>query len=532
MRCAVGRVRCLGTCQPPRLVLSTPGWLRARPLASLASSALSGVASCSWREKRCRGTWDLLLGELELAVTARPLGRGTLSTRCDFQVLEARAVNGTSAPARGSWVKVAAAGSERLPWPSASRALCTGEACGEGRGSRPRNGSKSASTAPRPRRIGRSQAIAKRARRPCGSSRSRYKRAELAKLLPGSHSRMPPASRLAARLADLSHAQLVEIAAAGCEASAEVKNRADALLAAHKPLAQWAVEGVLLSSDLVPHLLAPLQLEDGAAAAVCSRWAEGWKATSEGRRRLTRVALDFPQDLLGTRSLDMAVVPGGDEQLVVRSDTTVRILARDMSSCQQLRACRSTWLHRRQRGVHLRDRRWRHMPASLTTAPRSRATKIRTSASPTLCSRPVGCSSACSTMRSDDTQDEIVALDAQTLQPRHRFGLSLLNGARGMAVVGEELFVCDTGNDRLQVFSLAGEHRRSITGEWKRPQALCFVKDRLYLIEEADDDEDEEGELINPLQGRRIFVLSLQGDTLQVYTHPSRGKPSGRSLLL
>ena len=157
------RVRCLGTCQPPKLVLSTPGWLQARRLASLASSALSGAASCSWSLKRCRGTWDLLPAELELAIAARPLGRGTLSTRCDFQVLEARAVNGTSAPARGSWVKVAAAGSERLPWPSASRALCTGEVCGEGRGSRPRNGSKSASTAPRPRRIGRSQAIAKRA---------------------------------------------------------------------------------------------------------------------------------------------------------------------------------------------------------------------------------------------------------------------------------------------------------------------------------------------------------------------------------
>ena len=138
---------------------------------------------------------------------------------------------------------------------------------------------------------------------------------------------MAPASRMAARLADLSHAQLVEIAAAGCEASTQVKNRADALLAAHKPLAQWAVEGVLLSSDLVPHLLAPLQLEDGAAAAVCSRWAEGWKATSEGRRRLRRVALDFPQDLLSKTSLDMAVVPGGDEQLVVKkSDDMVRIL--------------------------------------------------------------------------------------------------------------------------------------------------------------------------------------------------------------
>ena len=133
--------------------------------------------------------------------------------------------------------------------------------------------------------------------------------------LDAAQAEMPPhASRIAARLADLSHAQLVEIAAAGCEASTQVKDRADAILAAHKPLAQWAVEGVLLSSDLVPHLLAPLQLEDGAAAAVCSRWAEGWKATSEGRRRLTRVALDFPRDLLGKSSLEMVVVPGGDEQ--------------------------------------------------------------------------------------------------------------------------------------------------------------------------------------------------------------------------
>ena len=71
---------------------------------------------------------------------------------------------------------------------------------------------------------------------------------------------MEPVSRIALRLVDLSHAQLLEIAAAGCEASTEVRNLADAKLAAHKPLAQWAVEGVLLSSDLVPHLLAPLQL--------------------------------------------------------------------------------------------------------------------------------------------------------------------------------------------------------------------------------------------------------------------------------
>ena len=99
-----------------------------------------------------------------------------------------------------------------------------------------------------------------------------------------------------------------------------------------------------------------------------------------------------------------------------------------------------------------------------------------------------------------------------------------------MAVVGEELFVCDSGNDRLQVFSLTGEHRRSITGEWKRPAELCFVKDRLYLIEGQNYDRDEEDELINPLLGRRIFVLSLQGDTLQVYMHPVEGQTFSENL--
>jgi hypothetical protein len=92
-----------------------------------------------------------------------------------------------------------------------------------------------------------------------------------------------------------------------------------------------------------------------------------------------------------------------------------------------------------------------------------------------------------------------------------------------MVVVGERavcLFVCDKENDRLQVFSLAGEHRRSITGEWVLPLALCLVKDRLYLVEEEDC------ELVNPRQGRRIFILSLQGEILQVYTNPVEGDHS------
>ena len=128
----------------------------------------------------------------------------------------------------------------------------------------------------------------------------------------------------------------------------------------------------------------------------------------------------------------------------------------------------------------------------------------------------------------DFEPDAIIAVDAQTLQPRHRFGLGLLNDAHQLAVVGDELYVCDTRNHRLQVFSLTGEHRRSVTGEWRSPLSLCCAKDRLYLVE-RDPSEDEghdvhalnEDEGANLLQGRRILVLSLEGDILQVVTHPT-----------
>ena len=141
-------------------------------------------------------------------------------------------------------------------------------------------------------------------------------------------------SRLAMRLAELSHAQLLQIALAGCEASSDVNNLADAFFAEHKPLPQWAVESVLLSDDLVPHVLAPLELEDGAAAAVCSCWADAWKATGENRRHLRRVPFSIPQELLGMADyFELATIPGGNDGrdwLLVRSGGTVRVLLRSV----------------------------------------------------------------------------------------------------------------------------------------------------------------------------------------------------------
>ena len=343
---------------------------------------------------------------------------------------------------------------------------------------------------------------------------------------------MVPSSRVALRLGELSHAQLLEIAIAGCEASSEVKNLADAFIAAQKPLAQWAVEGVLLSSDLVPHVLALLQLEDGAAAAVCSTWADAWKTTGEGRRHLRRVAFDIPQDLLGIADyFEMLAISGDDteQQLIVRSGGTVRILARSM--CTEISFDfafdrEDSLLAADERSIYVvvrsdnpvTARRLTHHGTEVASYEDPHKFPFRGVLAP-------GGLLFCIVQGMDDDEYEIIALDAQSLQHRYRFGLGLLNGATELVVIHEELFVCDMENNRLQVFSLDGEHRRSITGEWKRPTGLCFVKDRLYLVEQAneDEDEEEEGELFNPLRGRRIFVLSVQGDTLEVFQNPVDG---------
>ena len=359
----------------------------------------------------------------------------------------------------------------------------------------------------------------------------------------------PSSPRLAARLSELSHAQLLEIAVAGCEASLEVASRAEAFLTTHKlshphhvswstwfshsldlSLQPELVEGVLLSSDLAPYVLAHLQLEDGAAAAVCSLWAEGWKATSEGRRRLTRVNFDFPGDLL-TDFDDLGVILREDqdrdqEQLVVSSGHTVSILDRSMNIvdrflCEDRLGC-ITADTQSIYGTNSFDSIIR-----LTHDGAVDSTYEDPDGSPRYMYCPVlapGGLLFCVSYnyeQNDCELDEIVALDAHSLEPRYLFGKSLLNDARGLALVGEELFVCDMKNDRLQVFSLTGEHRRSITGEWKRPSSLCVMKDRLYLVEHYESEADGPYK-DSQARARRIFVLSLQGDTLQVYPLPIR----------
>lgn len=253
-------------------------------------------------------------------------------------------------------------------------------------------------------------------------------------------------SRLAMRLGELSHAQLLQIAVAGCEASSDVNNLADAFFAEHKPLPQWAVESVLLSNDLVPHVLAPLELEDGAAAAVCLCWADAWKATGENRRHLRRVRFNIPQELLGMADyFELATVPRGNgDWLLVRSGGTVRVLSRGAPQYTPANPIFNSPFERddsiiaadaygvyvvvrRVHGDEVTVRRFSYNGFEIASYEDPTKFPFRGVLAP-------GGLLFCVGQGLEAFTDEILALDARTLQPRFRFGLSLLDRASDMVV--------------------------------------------------------------------------------------------------
>ena len=324
-----------------------------------------------------------------------------------------------------------------------------------------------------------------------------------------------PRQRLSLRLGQLPHDVLADLAAQLCSESPALQAAAEECMAAHNLLPHETVERVLLSPDLVPLVLGPLKAEDGAAAAVCSQWLAGWKATNEPRRRLKQVPLDFPEELTAHKYVQMVVTPDG--RLVVCTGSKMHTLDRSMHVLQTVAGDHNGVIAASDDSVfyacHYTQALYRTSHDGTVDA------EYRLEGHCFHCPvlAPGGllfCVMSVFENGDDLGQDEIIALDAQTLQLRHRFGLELIDEAWQLTVNGDELYVSDVYNHRLQVFSLSGEHRRSIMGEWKSPLALCCVKDRIYLVEQDEGTSPSRG-------GRRLLVLSLQGDILQVVTHPT-----------
>ena len=330
-----------------------------------------------------------------------------------------------------------------------------------------------------------------------------------------------PSTRLSLRLGQLPHKVLAELAARLCSESPALQAVAEECMAAHKPLSHELVERVLLSPDLVPSILGPLEAEDGATAAVCSQWLVGWKATNETpwRRRLKQVPLELTEEIDPSDELRMVGTPDG--RLLVCGRDEVRIFDRSMRVMQTVACEFEGLLAASDDSIFYAAN---HAPIMRRSSHVGRVLAEYQLEGfyfycPVLAPNGLLFCVAYNHNEEDDVgdneRDEIIALDAQTLQLLHRFGRGLLRDTSQMVVVGDELFVCDTDADCLHVFSFTGEHRRSIEGKWRSPRYLCFAKDRLYLVEAVYP---------GVIDGRRILVLSLQGDILQVITHPTEPK--------
>jgi len=132
--------------------------------------------------------------------------------------------------------------------------------------------------------------------------------------------------------------------------------------------------------------------------------------------------------------------------------------------------------------------------------------------------------------------NRIIALDARTLEERYHFHLPPeVSWVADLTVMANEVFSCDPvsqGRSCLHVFSLTGEYLRAIRGPWREPRIVTHYKGRLFVTEYAGEDEgdwaletgpdgeeleEEDWSAEKKAAGKRIFVITPQGETLQVF---------------
>ena len=352
-----------------------------------------------------------------------------------------------------------------------------------------------------------------------------------------------PSSALAARLSVVPHNQLAELTARLCHGSADALGLANAALSEHVPA--WAVEDVLLSPDLLPRIFSTLELEDGVAAAVCSTWCQTWIQTDEQRRGLRLAELSpAPAGFNAASVFKMAAHPSGETMAITQQNSSNAIGILDPSFQQLRRIITPSYVVSM---CFSEDRLFACTCGTLISyclesseeVARFNEEELDYTAYYGVVVGPNGLVYVNAFFDGDsevleqpvDLSEAIVALDAVTLEQRLHFGRGVFDGeVYGLAVVGDELYVGDRSGRSIRVFSLAGEHLREIKGDWREPSSLAYYHNRLYLTEKtgegeewrgADEGEDPDDEETwsegKKSAGKRIFALTPEGETLQVW---------------
>jgi hypothetical protein len=331
--------------------------------------------------------------------------------------------------------------------------------------------------------------------------------------------------RLAARFSALPNALLCEALAASFVKGVAA---AEALIAEQAPLPQHMVAGVLQSPDLLPSLLASLEVDDGAAASVCTAWRQAWRDIDHRVLREVNPPLTQPD---GVEVMWHAAAPPSGDYLCFQGSRNggmelgVYVVDSAMQNVRRVGAADAPYF-----GVNWlcasEDRIYISFDHCIVSHDVNSMTQVAEHTNEALCFKELALSSTVShgvlfavekqmDIFDEVCQNEIAAFDARSLVRLFSFGRDRFPYmARGLAVGGDAVFVGDNSRCSIHVFSLAGEFLREMHGNWSHPSKLLCFNNRLYLIEQAEFDMQAEG---YANASKRILVLTLQGERIQVW---------------
>lgn len=304
--------------------------------------------------------------------------------------------------------------------------------------------------------------------------------------------------RLETRLRALPHDARAELEARMKAAPTNAERLANEALAVHVPLPASVTSDVLLSSDLLPFLFRTLEMPDHAAASVCRAWLHAWNQSEEGRRGLRlEQAHDISHLDISNRELE------GYRWLTADLESEEFYYYTPLLTPGPLESYDLD-------GAKVAERQLDegfHSYGALSRGPQGVLFAIQ--------NRPLNGAT-------NEYDDVVLALDARTLEVRERFrdDLCFEFGASGLACTDEEVVVGDRAHGVLRVFSPAGVYLRDITGGWQEPLQIVHFEGRLYLLDGGMEGADSWKFERDEAAEKRIFVLTPQGETLQVWKTP------------
>ena len=347
-------------------------------------------------------------------------------------------------------------------------------------------------------------------------------------------------SRLSVRLRRLPNGVLADLAVAMAELSlASAKRLADTVLAKHDPVAERFVYGIFQMPDMVACILSSLETR-ASVAMTCKVWKQEWKRILDRRHFLRPAPLATPEGIGASTDVQMCSPPSGEWICCTYPNRSAHILNPSMRRIHGIVRFPN---HLVQGATASEDRIYMSVggnPDAASVVVAFEPNGTRTGAEFVLHHLDVvgsfdeqayemafGNELLFVVVLQDHNMGRIVALDAHTLEQQYSFGSSIFLGVdygtpiHGITVAGDALYVGDGIRGTLQVFSLAGERLREVRGDWWAPQQVLHFNGRLYLFEYVPElgfgDEDGEENVERASVGKRLFVLSLQGETLQVW---------------